>query len=94
MTYTYAILPVSRSTYDEIRSKLSEAGYQHAFHQDEGSEVIDMHGIALKVERATDLVRCTCGHTELDHRHRSSSRARICLIPECSCRKFVEKDPL
>lgn len=49
--YTYAILKVSPETYQEIRDKLAAAGYQHAFHDDDGDgEVIDMHGIALQAE--------------------------------------------
>lgn len=48
MTYTYAVLDVSREAYDEIRGKLEAAGYQHAFHDD----LIDMHGIALKAGAA------------------------------------------
>ena len=50
MTYTYVILEVSQSTYDEIGEKLRDAGYDQAFHEDDSSLngiVIDMHGIAL-----------------------------------------------
>lgn len=47
MIYTYAILEVSAQAYREIRAKLVAAGYEHAFHEDDGREVIDMHGIAL-----------------------------------------------
>jgi len=56
MTYTYAILHVSRSTYEEIRTKLEAAGYSQAFHTHEGepTEVIDMHGIGLSVEPTVD----------------------------------------
>jgi hypothetical protein len=50
MTHTYAILEISKAAYDEIRAKLKAAGYGHVFDQDEGKEVIDMHGIALKEE--------------------------------------------
>ena len=46
-TYTYVILEVSSKAYQEIRTKLIEAGYGHALHE-EDSEVIDMHGIVLK----------------------------------------------
>ncbi len=46
MTYTYAILDVSLTTFNEIRAKLDAAGYQHAFDRD----VIDMHGIAVRAE--------------------------------------------
>jgi hypothetical protein len=42
-------LEVSQAAYDEIAQKLRTAQYDHAFHKDEGAEVIDMHGIALKV---------------------------------------------
>ena len=48
MTYTYAVLEVSKAAYDEIAAKLRDAGYDHAF-TDEGE--IDMHGIALAAER-------------------------------------------
>lgn len=46
MTYTYAILEVSRACFEEIKRKLREAGYENQFHED--GAVIDMHGIALK----------------------------------------------
>ena len=51
MTYTYAIVDVSSAAYREIRAKLEAAGYQHAFHEEDGVVVIDMHGIALREER-------------------------------------------
>lgn len=47
MTYTFAKLEVSQFAYDEIRAKLVEAGYEHAFGVDDEVELIDMHGIAL-----------------------------------------------
>lgn len=51
MTYTYAILAVSRAVYTEVRKRLAELGYDQAFHDDaNGGEVIDMHGIALAEE--------------------------------------------
>lgn len=43
-TYTYALLPVSKATYDEIAGKLRVAGYDHVFDQ-EG--VINLHGLAI-----------------------------------------------
>jgi hypothetical protein len=46
-TRTYAVLEVSTAAYEEIRAKLEAAGYEHAFHEDDGRVVIDMHGIAL-----------------------------------------------
>lgn len=49
-THTYAILEVSKEAFDEIFKMLDDAGYQQAFHQNDGETVIDMHGIALKVE--------------------------------------------
>lgn len=48
MTHTYALLEISQAAYDEIRQKLREAGYQHAF-GDDGE--IDMHGIAVIPEK-------------------------------------------
>ena len=58
-TYTYVELPVSPATYEEIRSKLTAAGYSHAIDRD-GS--IDMHGLALvpaKIEYAPISEDCT-----------------------------------
>lgn len=46
-THTYAVLEVSETAYAEIRTKLAEAGYQHAFHREHDGELIDMDGIAL-----------------------------------------------
>ncbi len=48
-THTYAVLPVSKAAFDEIKGKLEAAGYQHVF--DNNGAIIDMHGIALEVER-------------------------------------------
>jgi hypothetical protein len=44
VTRTFAELEVTPGAYDEIATKLREAGYEHAF-MDSGA--IDMHGIAL-----------------------------------------------
>lgn len=44
VTHTYALLEVSRATFEEIACKLRDAGYDHAFIED---GEIDMHGIAL-----------------------------------------------
>jgi hypothetical protein len=46
-THTYAVMEVSRATYDEIARKLTEAGYDHAFIEDSDGVALDMHGIAL-----------------------------------------------
>lgn len=54
MTHTYAILEVSPAAYAEIRAKLHAAGYDHAFGEDDGAEVIDMHGIAVKAAVAAE----------------------------------------
>lgn len=52
-THTYAILEISRSAYEEIRTKLEQAGYQDQFHDDNSYSlpVIDMHGIAVAPEQ-------------------------------------------
>ena len=52
MTYTYALMHVSQRTYYEIAEKLSDAGYDQAFHKDDSltslnGQVLDMHGIAI-----------------------------------------------
>lgn len=47
MTYTFAELEVSESTFDEIAQKLKDAGYDHAFIDN----AIDMHGIGLVKEK-------------------------------------------
>ncbi len=53
-TYTYVLMDVSEETYYEIYDKLSEAGYDHCFHKDDGKTVIDMHGIALNKRTPDD----------------------------------------
>jgi hypothetical protein len=50
MTYTYAVLDVPRAVYAAVRSLLVAADYHHALHSEEGGEVIDMHGIALRAK--------------------------------------------
>jgi len=49
-THTYVTLGVSKAAFDEIKKKLEDADYLHAFnaYHDE----IDMTGIALVVEDA------------------------------------------
>lgn len=55
MTHTYTILELSRSAYDEIKTKLQDVGYDHAFHQNEAGEPhIDMHGIAVAPDPRDD----------------------------------------
>lgn len=64
MTYTYAILDVSHACYAEIKAKLEAAGYQHAFHRDDGAVVIDMSQIALREDQRAlavlDKIRARC----------------------------------
>lgn len=48
-TYTYAIVEVSKATFDEIASKLKEAGSEGAFTSN--GNVIDMHGLALRIKK-------------------------------------------
>lgn len=43
-THTYAELELSQAAYNEIKRKLEDAGYQHAFMED---GAIDMHGIGV-----------------------------------------------
>lgn len=50
-THTYAELGLSRPAYDEIKRKLEDAGYQHAFMED---GTIDMHGIGVTLELCED----------------------------------------
>ena len=52
MTYTYAILVVSKDAYQEIKEKLIQAEYGQVFTKDSADdrELIDLHGIALKEE--------------------------------------------
>lgn len=51
MTHTYVELIVSKGVYNEIKKKLRDAKYDHAFIQNGLIELIDMHGIALKEEQ-------------------------------------------
>lgn len=46
-TYTYSKMPVSKSTYEEIKKYLLAADYGHAIHEDREGECLDLHGIAL-----------------------------------------------
>ena len=46
MTYTYVVLKVSPSAYEEIKAKLLIAQYNHAINEKE--KVIDLHGLALR----------------------------------------------
>jgi hypothetical protein len=50
-THTHAELGLSQPAYDEIKRKLEDAGYQHAFMED---GAIDMHGIGIALEHNPD----------------------------------------
>ena len=54
-THTFVTLTVPPLVYLAIRDLLINAGYNHAFVDfgHETGERIDMHGIALRMERAT-----------------------------------------
>jgi hypothetical protein len=49
-THTYAILDISAAAYREIHDALRVAGYADQFSIDDGREIIDMHGIAVRAE--------------------------------------------
>lgn len=49
-THTFSELEVSDQVYDEIKAKLEEANYHHAFVDD----AIDMHGIGLVRKKQED----------------------------------------
>lgn len=49
VTYSYVILHVSQTAFDEIKKKIETAGqYDHIFHSHKDGVVIDMHGIAIQ----------------------------------------------
>lgn len=60
MTYTYVLMDVSPTTYEEIKKKLLDAGYQHALHEDRHGDgvVLDMHGIALRLDKDAKFSCC------------------------------------
>jgi hypothetical protein len=49
-THTFAKLEISQVAFDEIRLKLLRAGYEEQCHNEDGEELIDMHGIAIVPE--------------------------------------------
>lgn len=57
-THTYSVLDLSEAAYQEIRRKLEHAGYSHAFHEEDGRALIDMHGIAV----ASGGIPCAAPH--------------------------------
>lgn len=90
MAYTYAILDVSPACYREIRAKLEEAGYGHAFHENDSDEVIDMHGIALRASKA--VMHCnTCGWW-IPFIDRDRSYHGDCALFECRNKEQVHRE--
>lgn len=92
-THTYAVLDVSAAAYDEIRRKLEDANYQHAFHPDGGRILIDMHGIAIAkevpaegltyaAEDGRDGWICETGQGRLYCRSRQHAEAELRLFRE------------
>lgn len=74
-THTYAILKVTKDVYHEIREKLIAAGYGGQFHRDDGSEVIDMNGIALQEEEEVQKgCPCPSHHPSCDCDGRAGDR--------------------
>lgn len=67
MTHTYAEMEISAAAWDEIAQKLIEADYQHSFIKEDGSYILDMHGIGLtRVGKPQFKCTCTeCGGTYL-----------------------------
>lgn len=76
MSHTYSVLEVSQAVYDEIRKKLEEAGYEHAFHDD----LIDMHGIAVKAEDSRPRLELDRGPRYIP-RHEPPCRYDCCAKP-------------
>jgi len=50
VTHTYTIMKITRSAYDQIRTKLALAGYGHAIHDHGVEEVCDLSGIAVQAK--------------------------------------------
>ena len=49
-THTFVTLELSPSSFNEIKTKLEKAGYQHCFIEQDDELVIDMNGIGIKNE--------------------------------------------
>lgn len=50
-THTYALLPVSKAAYEEIKARLLAAGYDHAVEED-GDRELNLYGLAIVEEDA------------------------------------------
>lgn len=63
-THTYAELGLTAPAYEEIKRKLKDAGYDHAFMED---GTIDMHGIGVTLEH-NPVPSCECDVGMCTHR--------------------------
>ena len=61
-THTFVLLELSPAAFSEIHDKLKEADYGHAFLEEDGQVVIDMHGIG--VSEKTDAVSVSRLHAQ------------------------------
>src|SRR5208282_5906413 len=51
VTYTYAVLMISKPAFDEIKAKLEAAGYQGQFVKTADGIEIDMRGIGIAIDK-------------------------------------------
>lgn len=78
MTHTYAILPVSKQVYEEVKRKLIVADYKHVFSEQGLTGEMDMHGIALQ----DDGTSTSDGYHTFDelYEHRIELFLAVCRI--------------
>lgn len=70
-THTYALMMVTKATYDEVRGLLQRAGYGHAIHEPENEHqgpALDMHGLALTPSPAPETMTEATGWAYVDSR--------------------------
>lgn len=86
-TYTYAVLDLSPAAYEEIRQKLTDAGYGHAFHTGrDGRTVIDMRGIAVAASAAPATTGCDRCNSSVPYiEYRTAGGRRLCT----NCRRVL-----
>ena len=70
-THTYVKMSVPQSTYDLVKAQLLAANYDHALiEQIDGTDALDMHGIALVLdEEADDEITQTAANEEVHKAH-------------------------
>jgi hypothetical protein len=87
MTHSFATLPVSQPVFDEIHTKLKEAGYDHLFLKGGDGTVltINMHGIGL-----TPLSTLQMVNDSFSAQFGTSVRAVPYVTPEFEQRYYVE----